>query len=146
MLLSWAALYRTHVSGLWVPASRLKNPERWWKEETTPLTWNWHKDSNWPPIETKNQGKWWSVVLMAASSQVWNCSLALPPTPVTFLTCLNQGLAPASPSCLGGGWSSVGEALMALMEKMWLVLFSTRAFLGSQATPAGLHSTTWGAF
>ena len=76
------------------------------------------------------QGKWWLAAMIAASyQQGWSCSLALPPTPAPFLTCLNQDLATASPSCLGGGWSSVGE------------LDLTLAYLGLEATPAGLTST-----
>ena len=51
------------------------------------------------------QGKWWWAAMMATTYQVWSYSLPLTPAP--SLSCLKQGLAPASPSCLGGGWSSV---------------------------------------
>ena len=76
------------------------------------------------------QGKWWWAALMTATSyQVWSCSLALPPTPAPSLICLNQGKATASPSCLGGGWSSVGDMVLTLVSP------------GLEATPAGLTST-----
>ena len=80
------------------------------------------------------QGKWWWAAMMAETSyQVWSCSLDLPLTPASSLSCLNKGLATASPSCLGGGWSSVGDILV--------VTTLTLASLGSQETPAGLTST-----
>ena len=88
-----------------------------------------------------HQGKWWLAathMMVAASSQAWSCSLALNPTPAPSLICLKEGLATASPSCLGGGWLSVGE------ESILFILGDhtrTLASLGLQATPAGLTST-----
>ena len=89
-----------------------------------------------------HQGKWWLpatsvLVVVATTFQALSCSLALPPTPAPSLICLNQGLITASPSCLGGGWSSVGDLMLVLV----LVLDLTLASLGLQATPAGLTST-----
>ena len=78
------------------------------------------------------QGKWWWAAMMAITTPVLNCSLVLPPTPAPSLICLNQCLNTASPSCLGGGWSSVGEALD--------LVTLTHASTGLQATPAGLTS------
>ena len=79
------------------------------------------------------QGKWWWAAGMVASTsyQVWNCSL--PPTPAPSLICLNQGPATASPSCLGGGWSSVGDTMV--------LATLTPAPHGLQAIPAGLQPT-----
>ena len=82
-----------------------------------------------------HQGKWWSAALASTASRVWSCSH--PPTPAPSLICLKQGLATASPSCLGGGWSSVGGEMV--------LTTSTLASRGWQATPAGLPSTRWGA-
>ena len=84
------------------------------------------------------QGKWWWAALATTAYQVWSCSLALPPTPASSLHCHKQGVTTASPSCLGGGWSSVGEQIV-------LVMSLTLAYLGLQATPAGLTSTQRGA-
>ena len=81
------------------------------------------------------QGKWWWAAIHPY--QGWSCSLALPPTPAPSLICLNQGVATASPSCRGGGWSSVGDMMM--------VTTLTPASRGWQVTPAGLPSTRWGA-
>ena len=79
------------------------------------------------------QGKWWLAAMMEQTSyQMWSCFLALPPTPAPSRTYLKRGLATASPSCLGGGWSSVED-------KMGLSHL-TPAFPGLQATPAGLPS------
>ena len=88
------------------------------------------------------QGKWWWAALMAAMTMCgygveWSCSLALPPTPAPSLICLIVGMATASPSCLGGGWSSVGEYIMMVLRRLTLTIAS----LGLQATPAGLTST-----
>ena len=80
---------------------------------------------------THYQGKWWWAALMAAPYQGWSCSL--PPTPAPSLICLKQCLITASPSFLGGGWSSVGEEM--------LVYTLSLASLGLQATPAGLVTT-----
>ena len=85
-----------------------------------------------------HQGKWWLAAGMVATTfQASSCFLALPPTPASSLTYLKEGNATASPSCLGGGWSSVGDLMV--------VTTFTLAFLGLQATPAGLPSTLWGA-
>ena len=80
-----------------------------------------------------HQGKWSSGATMATPSQVWNYSLSLPRTPALSLICLKQDVSTASPSCLGGGWSSV--------EDLLLVDTSTLASLGLQAKAAGLPST-----
>ena len=80
------------------------------------------------------QGKWWWAAMMASAAyQTWSCSLALPPTPAPSLICLKQGITTASPSFLGGGWSSVGEEIV--------VTTLTPASPGLQAVPAGLSST-----
>ena len=85
------------------------------------------------------QGKWWwAAMVTTAASQVWNYSL--PPTAAPSLICLNQGMATASPSCLGGGWSSVGDGMDIVVTTL------TLAALGLQAMPAGLSFTLWGAF
>ena len=85
-----------------------------------------------------HQGKcWWvAMVVLLGTSQAWSCSL--PPTPAPSPTCLNQGMAPAFPSCLGGalggpGWSSVGDAVV--------LACLTLASPGLQATKAGLPCT-----
>ena len=85
------------------------------------------------------QGKlWWvaglAMAMLATSDkrQAWNCSL--PPTPAQSLICLNQGLATASPSCLGGGWSSVVDLVLVLASLPPVTL-------GLQAMPAGPSST-----
>ena len=67
-------------------------------------------------------------MVLTAASHPLNCSLALPPTPAPSLTCLNQDLPTASPSCLGGESWCVG----APMATTW-----TRAYPGLQATQAG---------
>ena len=81
------------------------------------------------------QGKWWWAAMASISYQVWSYSLPLTPAP--SLSCLMEGMATASPSCLGGGWSSVGDSMV--------TTGLTLASLGLQATPAGLTSTLWGA-
>ena len=79
---------------------------------------------------------WWAEVgRMVALS----CSLLLPLTPAPSLTCPKTGVATASPSCLGGGWSSVGEEMQLFISP--LVVLLTLAYLGLEATPAGLTST-----
>ena len=69
------------------------------------------------------------MMVMAATSPPLNCSLVLPPTPAPSLTCLKQEMAPASPSCLGGGSWCVGATTA---PTTW-----TRAYPGLQATQAG---------
>ena len=81
---------------------------------------------------------WWAATMMVPPSQVWNCSLALPLTPALSLICLNQGLATASPSCLGGGLLSVEGQIMPIMS------FSL-VYIGLLATTAGHIFTTQGA-
>ena len=81
-----------------------------------------------------HQGKWWSAAMMATTFQAWSCSLALPPTPAPSLICLKEGYSTASPSCLGGSWSSVGEKIVTVTPL-------TLASLGLQATTYGLPST-----
>lgn len=66
----------------------------------------------------------------AADSPMLNCSHPLPAAPSWIF--LNQGITTASPSCLGGGWSSAGELVLSSL---------TPASLGWKATPAGLTST-----
>ena len=72
--------------------------------------------------------------MASTTSQVPSCSLALLPTPAPSLLYLKEGATTASPSCLGGSWSSV-EALDHLVARL------TPASPGLQATPAGLTST-----
>ena len=59
------------------------------------------------------QGKWWwAAGILEAVSQALNYSLALPPSPAPSLSCLKEGVATLSLSCLGGGWSSVGDTMV----------------------------------
>ena len=74
---------------------------------------------------------------MTAASPPLNCSLALPPTPAPSLTCLEEELATASPSCLGGGSWCVGAT-----KTSWAT--RTRAYPGLQATQAGRISSISG--
>ena len=69
-------------------------------------------------------------MMASTPSSPLNCSLALPPTPAPSLTCLNQDMPTASPSCLGGGTLSVGEEAMTTTTL-------TRAYPGLQETEAG---------
>ena len=84
-------------------------------------------------------GKWWleAEMLTSTSSQGWRCSLDLSLNSAPSLICLNQGRPIASPSCLEGGWLSVGGG-------MWIITSLTLASLGLQATPAGDTSPRWG--
>ena len=76
--------------------------------------------------------------MASTTSRVPSCTLALLPTPAPSLLYLKEGATTASPSCLGGSWLSAGGGMVPLI----LLLLSLTAYLGLQATPAGLFSTT----
>ena len=76
------------------------------------------------------------IALITTSSPPLNCSLFLPPTPASSLTCLMEEMATASPSCLGGGSWCVGATTA---PTTW-----TRAYPGLQATQAGQISSISG--